>query len=113
MSNPMTPIPRQPDTIRLACAVLDHNCERKPDSWESIHRMKSSKKMEREVLALLPIVRVIGSIKDSSPLRDFDFALPGNRFILQFADSEDSVAKAEFYINTEGYNYARYSIRLR
>ena len=109
----MTPVPRQPKDLRVLCAVLDHNCERKPDSWDCVRRMKSSKKMEREVYAHLPIVRVIGSVKDSSPLRDFDFTLPGNRFILQFADSEDSVANVEFYINTEGYNYARYAIRIR
>ena len=109
----MTPVPRQPKDLRVLCAVLDHNCERKPDSWDCVRRMKSSKKMEREVYAHLPIVRVSGSVKDSSPLRDFDFTLPGNRFILQFAGGEDSVANVEFYINTEGYNYARYAIRIR
>jgi hypothetical protein len=110
----MSAIPHQPEDLRVRCAFLDQNCDRKPDSWDCVVRLKKpTKKMEREVFAHLPIVRVIGGINSSSPLRDFEFTRPGNRFILQFATSEDAVASHEFYINTEGYNYARYALRIR
>lgn len=97
------------DTRRL----FGHLCDRKADSWDTVSFHDPSP-VRRRVLAGLPVRTVPW---DSSPM-DHLFPTPSSarggtdliELIVQRLGGEEGQLQY-FYVNTEGYDYARYAFR--
>jgi len=95
---------------------LDEQTSRKAGSWSEVKRVKVNKTTQRLLLAQLPILSVTKDEMPDFPCQDITGGAPAQRFILQVVKEDgldqDKVV-AEYYINTEGYEYARYAARIQ
>lgn len=94
---------------------LDQQTTRKAGSWSEVGRIKVNKATQRVLLSHLPILSVTKEEMPEFPCQDFSFGSPAQRFILQVVKEhglDQDLVTAEYYINTEGYEYARYAARI-
>ena len=93
---------------------LDQQTTRKAGSWSEVAHIKVNKATQRILLSHLPILSVTKDEMPQSPIEDITGGSPAKRFILQVvkADGDQDTTVAEYYINTEGYEYARYACRI-
>jgi hypothetical protein len=95
---------------------LDEQTSRKAGSWSEVKRVKVNKTTQRVLLSQLPVLRVTKDEMPDSPLQDITGGAPAQRFILQVVKEEGLDQErivAEYYINTEGYEYSRYAARIQ
>lgn len=94
---------------------LDQQTSRKAGSWDEVNRVKVNKTTQRVLLAHLPILSVTKDEMPEFPCQDITGGSPAQRFILQVIKEDgldQDTTVAEYYINTEGYDYARYACRI-
>lgn len=106
----------QSPALRQLTAWLDSQTTRKASCWSEVASVNESPSIDfqRSVLARLPILSVTKDEMPQFPCEDITGGAPAQRFILQVIEQEEMNDKivAEYYINTEGYEYARYAVRL-
>jgi hypothetical protein len=93
---------------------LDQQTTRKAGSWSEVAHIKVNKTTQRVLLSHLPILSVTKDEMPQFPCEDITGGSPAKRFILQVIkeDGDQDTTVAEYYINTEGYDYARYACRI-
>lgn len=97
-------------------SFLDEQVTRKAGSWEDVATChpKPNKLFQQTVLSKLPIVQVSQDRMPQYPCEDFGFKVP-QHFILQevVRKGDEDIITEEYYIDTQGYDYARYALRLK
>ena len=105
---------QDPELYQLL-SFLDEQVTRKAGSWDDVAtcRPKPNKLFQQTVLSKLPIVQIHQSEMPEYPCTDFPIEVP-QHFILQeiVRKGDEDVIAEEYYIDTQGYNYARYALRL-
>jgi hypothetical protein len=86
--------------------ALDELATRKPSFWEEVESV-ATHHLDPADLALLEELVVLKAPKGYEPIEDLPTGFTeSQRFVMQTSDGEC------FYINTEGYGYCRYALRV-